>query len=451
MEEFEVFVSEVNELIEKKQYVKLRQALEELNPADIAALFENLNAKETILVYRILPKELASEVFVYIDTDKAKLLIKSFSDYELKEVISDLFLDDTVDIIEEMPANVVARILQAADPAVRQQINELLKYPEDSAGSVMTVEYVSLPKNYTVAEAFKKIRKESIDKETVYTCYVTENRRLLGTVSVKDLLLANEDAVVGEIMETNVIYVDAYEDKEIVAQTFSKYDVLALPVVDHEQRIVGIITVDDALDVMEAEATEDIEKMAAITSTDRPYLKTGVFNIWLNRIPWLLLLMLSATFTGSIISSFEDALTAFPVLVAYIPMLMGTGGNAGGQSSVTVIRGIAVGEIQIKDYFKIIFKELRVSLICGIVLAAANVLRMKLFSPDAGNLEILVVSLAMLCAIVVAKLIGCSLPIFAKIVKLDPALMAGPMIATLVDIVTLAIYFILAQHILDIV
>ncbi len=453
MEDFEVFVSEVNELIEAKQYVKLRQVLEDLNPADIAALFENLNAKETILVYRILPKELASEVFAYIDTDKAKLLIKSFSDYELKEVISDLFLDDTVDIIEEMPANVVARILQAADPTVRRQINELLKYPEDSAGSVMTVEYISLPKNYTVTEAFNKIRRESINKETVYTCYVTENRTLLGTVSVKDLLTADEDAIVGDIMETNVIYVDAYEDREIVAQTFSKYDVLALPVVDNEQRIVGIITVDDAMDVMEAEATEDIEKMAAITSTDRPYLKTGVFNIWLNRIPWLLLLMLSATFTGSIITSFEDALTAFPVLVAYIPMLMGTGGNAGGQSSVTVIRGIAVGEINLRDILRVIWKELRVALLCGVTLAVTGLLKIVLIDnlllhSNVSYGETLVVSVTLMVTVFAAKLIGCTLPILAKAIKLDPAVMASPFITTIVDALSLIVYFFVASKIL---
>ena len=453
MEDFEIFISEVNKLIEAKQYVKLREKLQDLNPADIAALFEYLNAKETILVYRILPKELANEVFAYIDTDKAELLIKSFSDSELREVISDLFLDDTVDIIEEMPANVVARILHAADPTVRRQINELLKYPEDSAGSVMTVEYVSLPKDYTVSEAFKKIRRESINKETVYTCYVTENRKLLGTVSVKDLLMADEEQKVGEIMETNVIYLDAYEDREVVAQTFSKYDVLALPVVDHEQRIVGIVTVDDAMDVMEAEATEDIEKMAAITSTDRPYLKTGVFNIWLNRIPWLLLLMLSATFTGSIISSFEESLTMFPILVAYIPMLMGTGGNAGGQSSVTVIRGIAVGEINLRDILKVIWKEFRVALLCGVTLAVTGLLKIIvldnwLLNSNVSYNEILVVSITLMVTVFAAKIIGCTLPILAKAIKLDPAVMASPFITTIVDALSLMVYFFVASKIL---
>jgi len=344
MDEKKEILDEIFELLNTRSFVKLRAVLEEMNPADIAAVLDTLDEKEMPLVYRILPKDLASDVFAYMDSDKKELLIRSFSDFELKEVIDDLFLDDTVDMIEEMPANVVARVLQAADPAVRKQINELLKYPEDSAGGIMTVEYVSLKKDLTVAEAFRKIRREGIDKETVYTCYVTENRKLIGTVSVKELLIADDDRIVSDIMETNVISIEAYEDKEIVAQTFSKYDVLALPVVDKDGRLVGIVTVDDAMDVMEDEATEDIEKMAAMTPNDRPYLKTGVFSIWLKRIPWLLLLMVSATFTGSIISSFESALTAFPALVAFIPMLMDTGGNAGGQSSVTIIRGMAVGE-----------------------------------------------------------------------------------------------------------
>ncbi len=453
MEEMETFVVEVEQLIELKQYVKLRELLADLNPADMAALFELLSDKVIPLVFRILPKELANEVFAYIDSDKQELLIRGFSDQELKQVIDDLFLDDTVDIIEEMPAKVVARILHAADPTLRRQINEILKYPEDSAGSVMTVEYVSLHKDSTVEDAFKKIRRESINKETVYTCYVTENRRLIGTVSVKDLLLASEDAIVSDIMETNVIFVNAYEDREVVAQTFSKYDVLALPVVDHEQRLVGIITVDDAMDVMEAEATEDIEKMAAITSTDRPYLKTGVFNIWLNRIPWLLLLMLSATFTGSIINSFEDALTAFPILVSFIPMLMGTGGNAGGQSSVTVIRGIAVGEIELCDIFKVLWKELRVAVLCGVTLAVTGLLKIilvdnLLLETGVSYGETLVVSITLMVTVFAAKLIGCALPIIAKAIKLDPAVMASPFITTIIDALSLAVYFFIASRIL---
>lgn len=453
MEEMEVFIDEVNQLLGGRSFVKLRELLKDLNPADIAALFELLQMKEIPVVFRILPKELANEVFAYLDNDKQELLIKSFNDHELKEVIADLFLDDTVDIIEEMPAKVVARILQAADPALRRQINELLKYPEDSAGSVMTVEYVSLHKNSTVAEAFKKIRRESINKETVYTCYVTENRKLIGTVSVKDLLLADEDCLVSDIMETNVIYVDAYEDKEEVAKTFSKYDVLALPVVDNEQRIVGIITVDDAIDVLEAEATEDIEKMAAITSTDRPYIKTSAFGIWKSRIPWLLLLMLSATVTGGIISSFEDALTAFPVLVAFIPMLMGTGGNAGGQSSVTVIRGIAVGEIGFRDIFKVLRKELCVALLCGVTLAVACLLKIVLIDnlllqEGVSVGETIVVSITLMITVFAAKIIGCTLPILAKALKLDPAVMASPFITTIIDALSLAVYFFVAARIL---
>ncbi len=453
MEEMEVFVDEVKALIEERRFVKLREVLEDLNPADIAALFESLRMTEIPLVFRILPKELANEVFAYIDSDKQELLIRGFSDYELKQLIDDLFLDDTVAIIEEMPAKMVARIMKAADPAVRSQINELLKYPEDSAGSVMTVEYVSLHKDSTVENAFKKIRRESINKETVYTCYVTENRKLLGTVSVKDLLMADEDAIVSDIMETNVIYVEAYEDKEVVAQTFSKYDVLALPVVDNEQRLVGIITVDDAMDVMEAEATEDIEKMAAITSTDRPYLKTGVFGIWLNRIPWLLLLMISATFTSGIINSFEDALKAFPMLIAFIPMLMGTGGNAGGQSSVTVIRGIAVGEIELRDIFKVLWKELRVAVLCGVTVAVVGLLKIKfldnmLLGAGVTYKETIVISITLMITVFAAKLIGCTLPILAKAIRLDPAVMASPFITTIIDALSLAVYFFVASKIL---
>lgn len=455
MDEKKEILDEIFELLNTRSFVKLRAVLEEMNPADIAAVLDTLDEKEMPLVYRILPKDLASDVFAYMDSDKKELLIRSFSDFELKEVIDDLFLDDTVDMIEEMPANVVARVLQAADPAVRKQINELLKYPEDSAGGIMTVEYVSLKKDLTVAEAFRKIRREGIDKETVYTCYVTENRKLIGTVSVKELLIADDDRIVSDIMETNVISIDAYEDKEIVAQTFSKYDVLALPVVDKDGRLVGIVTVDDAMDVMEDEATEDIEKMAAMTPNDRPYLKTGVFSIWLKRIPWLLLLMVSATFTGSIISSFESALTAFPALVAFIPMLMDTGGNAGGQSSVTIIRGMAVGEIRMRDVLRVVWKEARVAVLCGLVLTAAGFLKIllvdnALMHSGVTYAEMAVVCITLAVTVFCAKLVGCTLPILAKRLGLDPAVMASPFITTIIDAVSLVVYFTVATHILSI-
>ena len=455
MEEKIDITNSIFTLLSERRFVELRNLLCEMNPADIAAVLDELDEKEMPLVYRILPKDLASEVFAYMDSDTKELLIRSFSDLELKEVIDDLFLDDTVDMIEEMPANVVARILQAADPAVRKQINELLKYPEDSAGGIMTVEYVSLKKNLTVAEAFRKIRREGIDKETVYTCYVTENRTLIGTVSVKDLLVADDDSIVSDIMETNVISVDAYEDKELVAKAFSKYDALALPVVDKDGRLVGIVTIDDAMDVMEDEATEDIEKMAAMTPNDRPYLKTGVFSIWLKRIPWLLLLMVSATFTGSIISSFETALTAFPALVAFIPMLMDTGGNAGGQSSVTVIRGMAVGEIRMRDILKVVWKEVRVAVLCGTVLSAAGFLKIilvdnALMHSGVTYAEMAVVCITLAVTVFCAKLVGCTLPILAKRLGLDPAVMASPFITTIIDAVSLVVYFTVATHMLGI-
>lgn len=455
MEEKETLLEEIISLVEQKKLGKVKEILSEMNEADIAPLFEELEEKDIPVIYRVLPKDLASEVFAYMETETQELLIKSFSDTELKQVISDLWLDDTVDIIEEMPANVVARILKTASPTVRKQINELLKYPDDSAGSIMTVEYVSLNKDLTVADAFKKIRREGVDKETVYTCYVTEKRRLIGTVSVRDLLIASEEQQVSEIMETNVISVHVNEDIENVSRTFSKYDIMALPVVDNDDRIVGIITVDDIIDVIEEEATEDIEKMAAITPTDKPYLKTGVFSIWLTRIPWLLLLMVSATLTGGIITSFEGALTAFPALVAFIPMLMGTGGNAGGQASVTVIRGLAIGEVELRDVFRVLWKEIRVSVLCGVVLSVAGFVKILLIdnlllNAGVSMREAAVVSITLALTVFFSKVIGCTLPILAKKLGLDPAVMASPFITTLVDVISLIIYFVVASRILTI-
>ena len=455
MEEKEMLLEEIISLVEQRKLGKVKEILSEMNEADIAPLFEELEEKDIPVIYRVLPKDLASEVFAYMESETQELLIRSFSDTELKQVINDLWLDDTVDIIEEMPANVVSRILKTASPSVRKQINELLKYPEDSAGSIMTVEYVSLNKDLTVAEAFKKIRREGVHKETVYTCYVTEKRQLIGTVSVRDLLIASEDEVISEIMETNVISVHVNEDIENVSRAFSKYDIMALPVVDNDDRIVGIITVDDIIDVIEEEATEDFEKMAAITPTDKPYLKTGVLSIWLTRIPWLLLLMVSATLTGGIITSFEGALTAFPALVAFIPMLMGTGGNAGGQASVTVIRGLAIGEVQLRDVFRVLWKEIRVSVLCGVVLSVVGFVKILLVDNlllNAGVTmqEALVVSITLALTVFISKVIGCTLPILAKKLGLDPAVMASPFITTLVDVVSLIIYFVVASRILAI-
>ena len=454
METNEELLAQVDGLVQSRSFVALRELLSELNPADLAELFNEMDALQVPLVFRILPKDLAGDTFAYMETDTQRLLIKSFSDVELKEIINDLWLDDTVDIIEEMPANVVARILQSANPSLRRQINELLKYPEDSAGSIMTVEYVSLNKNLTVGQCFEKIRREGINKETVYTCYVTEKRKLIGTVSVKDLLLAEQDISVSEIMETNLISINAYEDKEIVAQMFSKYDVLALPVVDHDDRIIGIVTGDDAMDVMEDEATEDIERMAAITSSDKAYLKTGVFSIWKTRIPWLVLLMLSATFTGIILNSFEESLSIFPVLISFIPMLMGTGGNAGGQSSATVIRGMAVGEIELSDILRVLWKELRVAILCGVTVAVVGYLKLffidnMIFGLDVSYPEMAVVSLTLMVTVVAAKIVGCALPIIAKAVHLDPAVMAGPFITTIVDVLSLVVYFFIAMRVLS--
>ena len=457
MEELELIeiFEELKELVSQRKSVALRNKMVELNPADVAIFIGELEEKDIPLVYRILPKDFAGDVFSYMEVEEQQLLIHSFSDVELKATIDEVWLDDMVDMIEEMPANVVARILRSANPSLRKQINELLKYPEYSAGSIMTVEYVSLDQKLTVTEAFAKIRREGINKETVYTCYVTERRKLLGTVTIKDLLLAGDDDLVGDIMERNAICVDAYEDKETVAKAFSKYDCLTLPVVDKDGRIVGIVTVDDAIDVIEEEATEDIEKIAAITPSDKPYLKTNVFSLWIKRIPWLLLLMVSATFTGSIITSFESSLQAFPALIAFIPMLMGTGGNAGGQASVTVIRGLALEEIRMRDIFRVLWKEIRVSVMCGVILAALNFVKIilvdnMLFGSNVTTMENLTVSLTLIVVVFCSKVIGCTLPIFAKRVGLDPAVMASPFITTIVDALSLIVYFIIASKLLGI-
>ena len=452
MEELNEIVGQLEELIENRSFSGIKELLKDMEPMDISLVLQEFPKKIAIL-FRILPKDLAAEVFVEMDSDYQETLLSSFTDAELKEMLDEIYIDDTVDIIEEMPANVVQRILLISDAESRKAINDILKYPEDSAGSIMTTEYVKLDEDITVEDALKRIRRTGIDKETIYTCYVTNpNRQLLGYVTAKQLLLSDEDMIISEIMDTNIIFVHTNEDKEVVAKEMSKYDLLALPVVDTENRLVGIVTVDDAIDVIEEEATEDIEKMAAMLPSDKPYLSTSVFEIWKQRIPWLLLLMFTATFTSQIITSFEGKLSA--ILTAFIPMLMGSGGNAGGQTSVTIIRGLALEEIRLRDIFKIIFKELRVSIFCGGVLGVATFAKLmlidKLFLGNHGiDLMVsLTVSLTIILVIIVAKLVGCILPVLAKRIGLDPAVMASPFITTVVDAISLLVYFGIATAII---
>ena len=445
-------------LLENKKYTTLRDILSTMNPVDIAIVFEDIQDEKTAILFRLLPKELAAEAFVEMNDDTQQLLIHGFSDTELKEVIDELYVDDAVDIIEEMPANVVKRILRQTDPDVRKQINEILKYPEDSAGSIMTTEFVRLRPKMTVEEAIKRIRRTGVDKETIYTCYVADDHStLIGIVTIKSLLLAEEDVIIEDLMETNVISVNTLDDQENVVVVFNKYNFLAVPVVDKENRLVGIITVDDAIDVMEEEATEDIQKVAAITpTTDKPYDRLSVFEIFKSRIPWLLILMISATFTGMIINSFESSLATSIVLTAFIPMLMGTGGNSGSQSSVTIIRSLSLGEIEFKDIFKVIFKESRVSILCGITLAAANFAKMLIVDRYLlENTEVtvtvaLVVSLTLVMTVFFAKIVGCTLPMFIEKIGFDPAVVASPFITTILDALSLFIYFEIATAILHI-
>lgn len=443
-------------LIESKKFSTVKDVLITMNSADIAVLFEDLPEEILPRIFRLLPKELAADTFVEMETDLQELLIKGFSDKELKEVISELYADDAVDIIEEMPANVVKRILKQASPDMRKDINELLKYPEDSAGSVMTTEFVEFRESHTVSEAIEIIHKTGIDKETVNTCYVTSRGRiLLGFISLRNLIMANPDDKIGDLMQTNVISVTTDVDQETVAQEFKKYNFLAMPVVDAENRLVGIVTVDDVLDVIEEETTEDIVKMAAILPNDKTYLKTGVFETVKNRIPWLLLLMISATFTGLIISNFEAKLTLFPALIAFIPMLMDTGGNSGSQSAVTVIRSLSIGDIELGDIGKVIWKELRVALVCGIILSTISffkiwIIDIMLLNSSATLMDDFIVCITLLCTVLLAKLVGCTLPILAQKIGLDPAVMASPFITTIVDAVSLLLYFTIASALLQI-
>lgn len=434
-------------LLHNKEFTALKSILEIANPADLALLFEEFSEKELVLLFRLLSKDKAAETFAYMESDLQRVLIEGFSDKELRDVMEELYVDDTVDLIKEMPANVVTRILQNSDQQTRDSINKILDYPKDSAGSVMTTEYVNLTKDLTVKEALNRIRKVGVDKETIYTCYVTEHRKLIGIVSVKDMLLSNYENTIDEIMETNIIFVDTHEDRETVVNMFDKYDFLALPVVDQEQYLVGIVTIDDAMDVLQAEATEDITKMAAVVPSEDSYFNTSVFQHAKNRIMWLLLLMLSATLTGSIITEYENAFAAIPLLVSFIPMLMDTGGNCGAQTSTMIIRGIALNEIHFTDFFKALFKEFRIALIVSVILSAVNGLRIFLMYHDV--LLALTVSLSLIVTVILSKSIGCVLPLIAKKFKVDPAIMAAPLITTLVDTCSVLVYFNIAMRIFN--
>ena len=448
-EEIEKIKEEVIELLANKRYTNLNKYMEQINTQDISLLFEELSEEDMVRLFRVLPKDEAAEVFSYMEPDLQEKLINCLTDKELKLVIDELFMDDTVDLIEEMPSNVVKRILKTVNKEDRKTINELLKYPSDSAGSIMTTEFVDLKVNMTVEKAFEKIKKIGLDKETIYTCYVLDIRReIIGLVTVKDLLLSDRDVLIKNIMETNVITVNTLDDKEEVAKQFDKYDVMALPVVDKENRLVGIITVDDAIDVLQEENTEDFELMAAMTPTEDSYFKTSVFNHARNRILWLLILMLSSAITGSIITHYENAFAAIPILVSFIPMIMGTGGNCGSQSSTLIIRGMAIDEINLKDFAKAIWKELRVAILVGIVLAVCNGIRIIIQYND--FLLATVLGLTLVCTVILAKLLGCILPMLAKKLKLDPAIMASPLITTIVDTCSILIYFVIAVNIMNI-
>ena len=447
--------STLTTLLDEKKYPTVRDILITMNPSDVASILDELPEERLPLLFRLLPKEQAAETFVEMEPEAQELLIRGFSDSELREVLDELYVDDAVDIVEEMPANVVRRILSQADPQMRKEINEILRYPENSAGSIMTTEYVSLRPGMTVEESILRIRRTGVDKETIYTCYVTRDRTLVGLVTVKDLLLAQDDDMkIEELMETNVISVNTHTDQEDVAQMFAKYNFLALPVVDAESRMVGIITFDDAMDVMEDEATEDMEIMGGMTPSDKTYLRSTVFDLFKHRIPWLLLLMVSATFTGLIITNFESALAAQVALTAFIPMLMDTGGNSGSQSSVTVIRAISLDEIEFSDLPRIVWKEIRTAVLCGATLAAACFVKIMLVDRllmrnDSITVTVaVVVCITMALTVLIAKIIGAVLPMCAKKIGLDPAVMASPFITTIVDALSLLIYFGIASVLL---
>ena len=460
-ERFEIVQKALIKMLEDKKYATLRDILVTMNPSDIAGIFEDLEDKQIPILFRLLTKEQAAETFVEMEPEAQELLIRGFSDNELKEVLDELYVDDAADIVEEMPANVVKRILKNADPEMRSSINQILRYPEFSAGAMMTTEYVSLRPSMTVEEAILRIRRQGVDKETIYTCYVlAKDRTLIGLVTVKDLLLADDDEMrIEELMKENVadlICVNTKTDQEEVALMFSKYNFLALPVVDGEGRMVGIVTFDDAMDVMEEEATEDMELMSGMTPSEKPYLKSSTWELFKNRFPWLTILMVSSTFTGLIITSFEDALAKVVALTAFIPMLMGTGGNSGSQSSVTVIRSLSLGELRFKDIGIVLWKELRTSVMCGVALAIVCFAKIWLIDHMLfGNEDItlmvdLVVCMALALTVIIAKLVGGMLPLIAKALGADPAVMASPFITTIVDAVSLLVYFMFAKTMLGV-
>ena len=447
--------STLGKLLQEKRYTAIRDVLVTMNPADIAAVFNGVQKEQLPLLFRLLPKELAAETFVEMEPETQELLIHGFSDSELHEVVDELYVDDAVDIVEEMPANVVKRILAQVSPGKRKEINEILRYPENSTGSIMTTEYISLHPEMTVTQAFERITRTGVDKETIYTCYVTKERQLLGLVTVKDLLLcADKSTQVEELMNPHVITVSTLTDQEETARMLSKYDFIAMPVVDSDGRMVGIVTFDDAMDVLQEEVTEDIEIMGGMTPSDKTYMRSSPLDLFRHRIPWLLLLMVSATFTGMIITGFENALAAQVVLTAFIPMLMDTGGNSGSQSSVTVIRAISLGEVDFRDIAAVVWKEIRSSVMCGIALACACfgkimlIDRLLLHNPDVTVTVALVVCLTMVLTVMVAEMIGCTLPIIAKKLGFDPAVMASPFITTIVDAVSLLLYFGIASMLL---
>ncbi len=440
----------IRELLETKQYASLRQRMEAMNTADLAAVMDEFGEEDLLKIFRILSKDMAADVFSYLEVDSQQFIITSLSEKDAAGIIDNLMADDATDLLEEMPANVVKKLLANANPETRRDINQLLRYPEDSAGSIMTVEYVDLKENMTIEDAIARIRKVGMDSETINICYVLNAKRMLvGTVALRYLLISPGDAIISDIMHENVVYINTMMDQEEVARQFQKYDFTAMPVVDNEKRLVGIITVDDVVDILQEEATEDMEKMAAIVPSDKPYMKTSVFETWKKRMPWLLLLMISAAFTGSILTAFEGALMAYGVLIAYIPMLMDTGGNAGGQASVTIIRGLSLKEIEFRDSFRVVWKEIRVALLCGITLSAANFLKL-LFFDQVGIMVALVVCITLVAAVLIAKVVGCLLPLLAKKIGFDPAVMASPFITTIVDVLSLLVYFQVAAWLLPI-
>jgi len=441
MARFTELENKIMEMIEQKHYKLLKDKISEFNSYDLAELLGRLPEKNMLLLFRLLPKDLAADTFVEMDTEQQKALIDSFSDNELKEVIEELYIDDMVDIVEEMPANVVKRILKNSTDSTRKTINQILNYPQDSAGSIMTTEYVSLRSSMTIADAIAKIRRIGLDSETIEVCYVTDNvNHLIGQIALRTIVLSDDDKTIEELMDRNVIYANTFDDQEEVANMFGKYDLTVVPVVDKDKRMVGIITIDDAWDVMERETTEDIEIMAAITPTDTPYLKKTAFDIWKSRMPWLLILMISASFTGMIITGFQDALKKYVILTAYIPMLMDTGGNSGSQSSVTIIRGLSLHEMEFRDIFKVLWKESRVAILCGFTLAAINFIKLMLFD-QVGLKVALIVNITLVLTVLVAKTVGSALPMAAKRVGFDPAVMSAPFITTIVDAISLIFYF----------